>query len=122
MSTFAAVPERAWAIDVGQTAKKRASNLPMPPRKRDSDDKRVFTSYSRRRADYRYDIAIYEPAPPADGGLFYAQVVNIVQLEGGHTVSVNAALQDAYGATPDEAYSTLEAAIEARMKDQTPLD
>jgi hypothetical protein len=94
----------------------------MPPRSRDGDDKRVFTSYARRRGEYRYDIAIYETAPRAAAGLYRAQVVNVVRLEGGHTVSVNAELEDAYGATPDEAYSTLEAAVEAWVKDQTPSD
>ena len=83
------------------------------------DDRRVFTSYARRRGEYRYDVAIYETTPPADAGRFYAHVVNMVRLEGGQTVSINADLQDAYGATPDEAYSTLEAAVEAWVKDQT---
>ena len=50
------------------------------------DDKRVFTSYARRRGEYRYDIAIYETAPPAAAGRFRAQVVNMVRLEGGQTV------------------------------------
>lgn len=94
----------------------------MPPRTRDSHDKRVFTSYTRRRDEYRYDIAIYETTPPANAGRFYAQVVNMVRLESGQTVSVNIELEDAYGATPDEAYSTLEAAVEAWVKDQTPSD
>ena len=94
----------------------------MPPRTRDSDDKRVFTSYSRRRGDYRYDIAIYETTPPANAGLFYAHVMNMVRLESGQTVSVTAELQDAYGATPDEAYSKLEAAVEEWLKDQTRSD
>jgi hypothetical protein len=94
----------------------------MPPRTPDGDDKRVFTSYSRRRGEYRYDIAIYETTPPATAGRFYAQVVNMVRLEAGRPVSVNAELEVAYGATPDEAYSTLEAAAEAWMKNQTPSD
>jgi hypothetical protein len=93
----------------------------MPPRTPDGDDTRVLTSYSRRKGKYRYDVAIYETTPPA-AGLFRAQVVNMVRLEGGHAVSVNADLQDAYGATPDEAYSKLEAAVEAWVKDQTPSD
>jgi hypothetical protein len=82
------------------------------------DDKRVFTSYSRHRGEYRYDIAIYQTAPSADTGRFYAQVVNMVRLEGGQTVSINVDLQPRYGATPEEAYSALESDIEAWMKDQ----
>jgi hypothetical protein len=92
----------------------------MPPR--DSDDRRVFTSYSHHRGEYCYDIAVYETRPPADVGRFYAHVEKMVRLEGGHTISVDADLQDAYGATPDEAYYTLEVAVEAWLKDQTPSD
>jgi hypothetical protein len=114
--------ERAFAILAGQSTKTGASDLPMPPPTRDGDGKRVFTSYCRRRAEYRYDIGIYETTPAADTGRFYSHVENMVKLEGGHTVSVNADLQDAYGATPDEAYSTLETAVEAWVKDQTPSD
>ena len=95
----------------------------MPPRIRDGDDKRVLTSYSRRRGDYHYDIAIDETGPPAAAGVFYAQVVNLVRLESGQTVSINAELQDAHGgATPDEASSTVEAAVEAWVNDQRPAD
>jgi hypothetical protein len=90
----------------------------MPPRKRDSDDRQIHTSYSRRRDDFVYDIDIYEAAPPANAGRFYAQVVNIVRLESGQTVSVNGELQDAYGAAPDEAFSKLETTLEAWVKDQ----
>jgi hypothetical protein len=43
----------------------------------------------------------------------------MVRLEGGGTVSVDADLQDAYGATPDEAYSKLEGAVEEWVNDQT---
>jgi hypothetical protein len=91
----------------------------MPPRHRDIDDKQLFTSYSRHRGDYRYDIAICEALPPANAGRFYAQVVNLIRLESGHTISVNAELQDAYGATPDEALSRIEAAVEEWAKNQT---
>jgi len=72
----------------------------------------IFTSYSRGKGDYRYDIAIYETTPPAIAGRFYARVVNMVRLESGQTVSVNAELQDAFGPTPDEAYSRLQTAVE----------
>jgi hypothetical protein len=93
----------------------------MPPRTRD-EERRVLTSYSRREGEYRYDIAIFETVPPAAAALFRAQVVNLVRLEGGQTLPVDADLQDAYGATPDEAFSRLEAAVEAWVKDQTPSD
>jgi hypothetical protein len=91
----------------------------MPPDDRDNDVKQVFTSYSRRRGDYRYDIAIFETMPPASAGRFYARVVNMVRLESGHTLSTNAELQDAYGATPDEAFSRAEAEVEEWAKNQT---
>jgi hypothetical protein len=119
--TFAVLAGSALArFVVGKPPKNdRAGTLLMPPPPRDSDGKRVFTSYSRHRGEYRYDIAIYETAPPADPGLFRAQVVNMVRLEGGDTVPIDLDLQDAYGATPDEAYSTLEAAVERWMKGQT---
>jgi hypothetical protein len=91
----------------------------MPPRDRDNDDRQLFTSYSRKRGDYRYDIAIRETIPPANAGRFYARVVNLVRLESGHTVSVHAELQDAYGATPDEALSNIEASVEEWAKSQT---
>jgi hypothetical protein len=77
------------------------------------------TSYSRRRGEYVYDIEVFETAAPATAGPFYARVVNMVRREAGHDVSVNAELQDAYGATPDEAVSRIEAAVEKWVKDQT---
>jgi hypothetical protein len=92
------------------------------PRHTPGDDKRVFTSYERRRGEYRYDIAVYETTPPANAGRFYARVVNMVRLRSGETVSVNSELEDAYGATPDEATSTLEAAVEEWTRNQTPSD
>jgi hypothetical protein len=94
----------------------------MPPDNRDNDVKKVLTSYSRRRGDYRYDIAIFETIPSASAGRFYAQVVNMVRLESGHTISVNAGLQDAHGATPDEALSRIEAEVEEWEKNQTRPD
>lgn len=90
----------------------------MPPRKRDNGDKQISTSYGRRRGDFAYDIAIYEAAPSANPDRFYAHVVNMVRLESGHTVSVIAELQDAYGATPDEAVSKVDAMVEKWVKDQ----
>jgi hypothetical protein len=82
----------------------------------------MHRSYLRRRGDFVYDINIYEAIPPADEGRFYAQVVNMVRLESGQTVSVNAELQDAYGATRDEAVSKIEMAVEGWAKDPTRSD
>jgi hypothetical protein len=78
------------------------------------------TSYTRRFGEYVYDIIVYEVTPPAAAGHFCARVVNMVRLEAGQTVAVRADLQDAYGATRDEAVTQLEAAIEKWVKDQTP--
>jgi hypothetical protein len=80
------------------------------------------TSYSRRTHDYVYDIDIHEIAPPAESTRFYAQVVNMVRLESGQTVPVNAGLLDAYGATPAEVVSKLEAAVEKWVRDQSAPD
>jgi hypothetical protein len=82
----------------------------------------MHRSYWRRRGDFAYDIEIYEATPPADAGRFYAQVVNMVRLESGQTVSVNAELQDAYGATRDDAFSKIEVAVEEWVEDQTRPD
>jgi hypothetical protein len=90
----------------------------MPPSKRDNDDKYLHTSYWRRTGDFVYDIDIYEVIAPANACRCYAHVVNMVRLESGHTASVNAELQDAYGATPDEAVSKIEAAVEEWVKDE----
>jgi hypothetical protein len=46
----------------------------------------------------------------------------MVRLESGQTVSVNAELQDAYGATRDEAFSKIEMAVEEWVKDPTRSD
>jgi hypothetical protein len=77
------------------------------------------TSDSRRRDTYIYDINIHRATRPPNAGGFYAQAVNIVRLESGQTVSVNADLQDEYGATPSEACSKIEAAVEAWAQRQT---
>jgi hypothetical protein len=90
----------------------------MPPRTRDNGDKQISTSYGRRRGDFAYDIAIYEAAPPVIPDRFYAQAVNMVRLESGRTVSVIVELEDAYGATPDEAVSKVDATVEEWVKDQ----
>ena len=96
--------------------RQEARDLVTPPR--DSDDRRLFTSYSRKLGDYHYDIAIYEAAPPANAGRFYARVVNMVRLESGRTMAVSPEFHDEYGPTADEARSRLEAAVEAWEKNQ----
>jgi hypothetical protein len=78
------------------------------------------TSYSRRRGDYGYDIEVHEAtAPRGTAEQFYARVVNLVRQDSGETVSINAELQDAYGATRDVAVSRIETALAAWVKDQT---
>jgi hypothetical protein len=79
----------------------------------------MTTSYSRRQGDYLYDIEIHEAAPPGTAGRFYARVVNMVRLESGQPVSVAVDSHGAYGAAPDEAFSRIEALVEAWVKDQT---
>ena len=80
----------------------------------------MTTSYSRRQGDYQYDIEIHEAAPPGHVNRFYAKVVNLVRLESGQQVAVNVDLHGAYGATPDEAFSRIEALVETWVKTQTP--
>jgi hypothetical protein len=84
----------------------------------DTPSKPRDTSYSRRMGDYVYDIDIREITPPSSGARYYAKVVNMVRVESGQTVTVNE-LQDAYGETPDEAVTNLEASVKEWMKDQT---
>jgi hypothetical protein len=80
----------------------------------------ISFSYSRRHGDYLYDIAIYEPPQARQiRGRFYAQVLNMVRLESGEKVSVEPAFQDAYGRTPGEAFSRIEAAVKAWVAVQT---
>jgi uncharacterized alkaline shock family protein YloU len=45
--------------------------------------------------------------------------VNFAKLESGQHVTVNAHLQDEYGATAAEAFSKIEEAVETWVKDQT---
>jgi hypothetical protein len=73
----------------------------------------MIKSYSRHRDTYIYDVKIHRITWPPHAGRFYAQAVNIVRLESGQTVSVDAELQNEYGATPDEAFSKIERAVEA---------
>ena len=74
------------------------------------------TSYSRRQGDYCYDVETHESAPPGRVNRFYAKVVNLIRLESGDRVPVNAHPHGAYGATPDEAFSRVEAVVEAWVK------
>jgi len=73
----------------------------------------MIKSYSRHRNTYIYDVNIHRATQPANAGRFYAQAVNIVRVESGQTVSVNAGLQNEYGETLDEAFSKIERAVEA---------
>jgi hypothetical protein len=82
-------------------------------------DVRVRTSYSRRKGDYAYDVEVHEVLSPATAGRYCAQVVNMVRRHAGDTMSVDPGLPDVYGATPDEAFSKIEAAVETWVKDQT---
>jgi hypothetical protein len=79
----------------------------------------MTTNYPLNRATYIYDVNIHRATQPANAGRFYAQAVNIVRVESGQTVSVNAELQNEYGATPDEAFSKIERAVEAWAQRQT---
>jgi hypothetical protein len=79
----------------------------------------MIKSYSRHRETYIYDVNIHRATGRATAGRFYAQAVNMVRLESGQTVSVNAELQNEYGATPDEAFSKIERAVEAWAQRQT---
>jgi hypothetical protein len=79
----------------------------------------MTTNYPLNRATYIYDVNIHRATQPANAGRFYAQAVNIVRVESGQTVSVNAGLQHEYGATPDEAFSKIERAVEAWAQRQT---
>ena len=79
----------------------------------------MIKSYSSHRDAYIYDVNIHRVTQPPNAGRFYAQAVNIVRVESGQTVSVNAGLQNEYGATPDEALSKIERAVEAWAQRQT---
>jgi len=80
----------------------------------------MWTSYSRHRSNYVYDIDIHEVTAPAVTGRFFAHVVNMVRWEADKMVPVNAAaLQCEHGATPDEVFSRIDAAVEEWVKDQT---
>jgi hypothetical protein len=76
-------------------------------------------SYSRRTGDYLYDVKCYQATMPARGDHFFAFVMNMVCLESGLGVPVNAGLQDEYGATTDEAIATITAAVDAWVQGQT---
>jgi hypothetical protein len=81
----------------------------------------MWTSYSRHRNNYVYDIDIHEVDAPAIAGRFFAHVVSMVRWEAGKTVPVNAAaLRHEHGATPGEAFSRIDAAVEEWVKNQTP--
>jgi hypothetical protein len=72
------------------------------------------TSYSRRRGAYSFDIQVRQ-----DADRYVAKAINMVRIESGNMVSVDPKLLDEYGRTPDEAFSQIDAAVEAWVKDQT---
>jgi hypothetical protein len=78
----------------------------------------MCTSRSRRIGKYLYDVDLYGAATPTNRVHFYARVVNLVRLESGRTVMVHAKLPDQPGATLDEAFANIEAAVEGWAKDQ----
>jgi hypothetical protein len=75
-------------------------------------------TYSRRRGGYVYDIDMYEPAP-ASAGRFFAVMANMVRVASGEIVAINAELPSVYGATRDDAFTAIEAAVDAWVKNQT---
>ena len=106
---------RLRRCDAGRPA---SWELIVPP-KRANGDTPICTSHWRRRGDYLYDVDLYQATAPANTIYFFARVVNLVRLESGRTVAVNAELPDQLGATLDEAFANSEAALEAWVKDQT---
>ena len=79
----------------------------------------ICTRYSLRKGDYLYDVEIYEDPAPATAVRFYAQVLNMARLESGRTVAFDPEVQDQVGRTRDEAFSYVDAAVDAWVKDQT---
>ena len=77
----------------------------------------ICTSRSRRIGnEYRYDVDFYEATASPNVVRFCARVVNMVRLESGHTVPVNAELPDQLGATLAEAFANIEEAVEMWAK------
>jgi hypothetical protein len=72
----------------------------------------LLTIYLRRRGDHAYAVAIQAVTRRGSADQFRARLLNMVRLGSGQTVSVRADLQPEYGATRDEAFSRIEAAIE----------
>jgi hypothetical protein len=81
----------------------------------------ILRSYLRRRGEFLYDIETYEATPAGAARRFDARVVSMVRLESGQTVSVTADLRNAHGATCDEPFSKIDAAIQEWVKDRTRL-
>jgi hypothetical protein len=82
------------------------------PRNFDNGRKPICTSHSRRMGAFLYDVDVFDTTSTATDVRFCAaQVVNMVRLEAGRTVAVNAELQHQYGGTRDEAFSKIEAAM-----------
>jgi hypothetical protein len=78
----------------------------------------VVISPSHRSGDYLYDIALEDADPTAVTGPCFARVVNMVRLESGLTVSVDAGLAAEHGATRAVACSQLKDAVAAWVQRQ----
>jgi hypothetical protein len=78
----------------------------------------MATSYSHRAGDYLYDLTFQDSAPPFPTGGFGARVVNMVRLDAGVTLSINAGLPDKYGATRADAFDHAQAAVTAWVRRQ----
>jgi hypothetical protein len=76
----------------------------------------IGRSYARRQGDYLYDIEMHEVGQTSS---FFAKAVNMVRLAPGRPMSVNPDLPGQYGATHDEAYSSIEATVAHWVNDQT---
>ena len=79
-------------------------------------------SYARRRGDYIYDIEIDEAARGADPGSFCARVVNVVRLGAARPCRIHLDLPCEYGATREEAFARIQAALGTWLKLQTRLN
>jgi hypothetical protein len=82
----------------------------------------MCTRYSLRKGDYLYDVEIYEDPTPGTAVRFYAQVLNMARLESGRAVVFGPEVQDQVGRTRDEAFSYIDGAVDAWVKDQTHLE
>jgi hypothetical protein len=78
----------------------------------------TITTYSRRSGEYLFDIEIGDTNWLDTAQRFFAQAVNIVRLESGQTVSVNADLPRVHGPTRHEVVVRVEATVAAWVTNQ----